>query len=357
VAAGYDVTLIAQNDRNEVIDGVRILALPRVKNRISRMIGINLLSLIHAVRQKAQIYHFHDPELIPACLILKMFNKKVLYDVHELVLSDIQDKKWLRFSFVTKVTQYLYAFFECLAMRYFDAVILAEDGYLQYFAGTYTRYANKLRIVRNYPILQLIDKAKALDIKKTKPIIIYVGALIPTRSIREMIQMMNYIREEAELWLLGGGLEGKIRKEYENIEGWQYVKHFGFRRVEEIYSYIKAADVALVIYQPVMNNLTTVPVKSFEYMSCSVPFVCSDFPSWRNVFHGASLSASPNDPKDIADQVKILLHNESLRREMGRRGREIIDNNKYSWEMERNKLWAIYHDLSSDWSTELNLDG
>jgi len=68
VAAGYDVTLIAQNDRNEVIDGVRILALPRVKNRISRMIGINLLSLIHAVRQKAQIYHFHDPELIPAFL-------------------------------------------------------------------------------------------------------------------------------------------------------------------------------------------------------------------------------------------------------------------------------------------------
>ena len=122
----------------------------------------------------------------------------------------------------------------------------------------------------------------------------------------------------------------------------------GFRKVEEIYAYIKAADVALIIYTPVMNNLTTLPVKTFEYMSCSVPFVQSNFPSWTKLFHGAALSAKPDDPEDIANQVKILLRNESLRHEMGKKGREIIDNNKYTWEMERNQLCKIYYSLSSN---------
>ena len=32
--AGYDVTLIAQHDKNETIDGIKIVALPKPKNRI-----------------------------------------------------------------------------------------------------------------------------------------------------------------------------------------------------------------------------------------------------------------------------------------------------------------------------------
>ncbi len=35
---GYDVTLIAQHDRDEIVDGMRILSLPRPKNRFERMI-------------------------------------------------------------------------------------------------------------------------------------------------------------------------------------------------------------------------------------------------------------------------------------------------------------------------------
>lgn len=36
VKAGYDVTLIAQHDKDEVIDGVKIIALPKPRNRLVR---------------------------------------------------------------------------------------------------------------------------------------------------------------------------------------------------------------------------------------------------------------------------------------------------------------------------------
>jgi len=344
VAAGYDVTLIAQNDKNELIEGVRIVSLPKIKNRISRILGLTFLALIYSIKQKAQIYHFHDPELIPICLILKMLRRKVIFDVHELVFYHLQEKKWLKFPFIIKASQCLYALFERLAVRYFDVIILAEEGYLPYFQGKYPQNVNKLRVIRNFPVIELIDQARPLAIKK-KPAIIYVGVIGTSRSVKEMIQMMTYIKDEAELWLLGSWESDELKKECERLAGWQYVKDMGFRAVEEIYAYIKTADIALIIYTPVINNLTTLPVKTFEYMTCSIPFVQSNFPFWTKLFHGAALSAKPDDPEDIAKQVKILLHDSTLRREMGQKGREIVINNKYSWEMERKHLWEIYRTL------------
>lgn len=35
--AGYDVTLIAQHDKNEIVDGVKVIALPKAKNRFFRV--------------------------------------------------------------------------------------------------------------------------------------------------------------------------------------------------------------------------------------------------------------------------------------------------------------------------------
>ena len=40
VQAGYEVVLIAQHERNEVVDGVKIIALPKPRNRFARILGL-----------------------------------------------------------------------------------------------------------------------------------------------------------------------------------------------------------------------------------------------------------------------------------------------------------------------------
>ena len=62
--AGYDVTLIAQHDKDELVGGIRMVALPKPKNRLWRMLGTWRVFKL-ALKQKAEIYHFHDPELLP----------------------------------------------------------------------------------------------------------------------------------------------------------------------------------------------------------------------------------------------------------------------------------------------------
>ncbi|MBC8275412.1 MAG: hypothetical protein H8E40_10650 [Chloroflexi bacterium] len=54
----YDVTLIAQHDRDEVVDGVNIVALPRPKNRFWRMLVTSSRVFRLASKQKADIYPF-----------------------------------------------------------------------------------------------------------------------------------------------------------------------------------------------------------------------------------------------------------------------------------------------------------
>ena len=77
VKFGYDVTLIAQNNRNEVVDRIKIIALPKPKNRSMRILGLTWRVFYLALRQHADIYHFHDTELMPIGILLKLKGKKL----------------------------------------------------------------------------------------------------------------------------------------------------------------------------------------------------------------------------------------------------------------------------------------
>ena len=84
--AGYDVSLIAQHNGIETVDGVTIVGLPKARDRFQRIFGLSWRAFKLARSQQADVYHFHDPELIPIGLLLKLVSfarAKVNYDVHE----------------------------------------------------------------------------------------------------------------------------------------------------------------------------------------------------------------------------------------------------------------------------------
>ena len=72
VRAGYEVTLIAAAKENGFHDGVALKTLPIWKNRFHRFMRGSLAVYKRALEVDADIYHFHDPELIPAALLLRL---------------------------------------------------------------------------------------------------------------------------------------------------------------------------------------------------------------------------------------------------------------------------------------------
>jgi hypothetical protein len=95
--AGYNVTLIIQNGKKEKLSGIQVIPLKKRRCRLSRMLFGSFEAFSLAINQCADIYHFHDPELIPVGLALKLLRKKVIYDVHENTSKQILTKSYLKY--------------------------------------------------------------------------------------------------------------------------------------------------------------------------------------------------------------------------------------------------------------------
>jgi len=344
VKAGYKVVLIAQHSKEETVDGVRIVPLPTPKNRFERMTKVVWKLFRLALKEKAEIYHFHDPELVPIALILKLVGKKVIYDIHELFFSIVEDKAWLGYKFLRKAAQLAYLLMEKIAVRTFDQLILVVDIQEDYYKQTY-KNSCKYTVVKNYPFLSLINNTPAIaHINKRKPIIIYAGGLSESRGTKEIIQAMKFLGDKAELWLVGKWEVKKYKKECEDLEGWKYTEYLGLVPLGEVHKYMKAADMGICILRPTKNFIASLPSKAFEYMACSLPLVMSNFPYWQEIFGECALFANPYDAEDITEKVSYILAHPDKADEMGKRGRRLVEE-KYNWEKESNKLIRIYQDL------------
>ena len=338
VQEGYDVTLVAQHNENEIVDGVKIIALPKPRNRFMRIFGLTWRIFYLALNQKADIYHFHDPELIIVGIILKVLGKKVIYDVHEDVSKQILNKDWIGNKYIRKFVAFVFGLIEKIGAFTFDVILTVTSDIAKKFPK------NKTIILRNFPILKLIDNAVPADYKKNKAIIIYAGGLARIRGIKEIIQAMEHIGDKAELWLLGKWKDEKYKKECENLKGWKYTKYLGLVSLREVYQYIKVADIGISMLFPVKNYLTSLPIKVFEYMACSLPVVMSDFPYWQKTFDECALFVNPYNSKDIAEKILYFLDSPDIAKKYAYSGREMIKN-RYNWETESKKLLKVYEDL------------
>jgi len=335
VKAGYDVTLIAQHNKKEVVNGVKIIPLPKPRNRFERMTKVIWKLFKLALKKKADVCHFHDPELIPVGLVLRLFGKKVIYDVHEDVPQQILTKDWIGNFIVRRIISLFFKGFENLSCSFFNGIVAATPDIAKKFP------LQKTIILRNFPILELIDKVKAINGNKQKSIIIYAGGLSKIRGIKEIIQAMEFVKDKAELQLLGKWESKEFKRECENLKGWKYTRYLGSKSLEEVYSYIKVADIGISMLYPVKNYVTGLPVKAFEYMACSLPMVMSNFPYWKEIFGECALFADPYNPKEIAEKILYLLDNSDKAKRLGNNGRKLVEK-KYSWEAEQRRLLDIY---------------
>ena len=94
--AGYDLSyVVADGLGDDEIQTIKIFDVGKPKHRFTRIFFSSLKVIIKGATIKADVYHFHDPELALFCLVYRILGKKVIFDVHENVVEQIQDKTWL----------------------------------------------------------------------------------------------------------------------------------------------------------------------------------------------------------------------------------------------------------------------
>jgi glycosyltransferase involved in cell wall biosynthesis len=340
VKAGYDITLIAQHNKDEVLDGVKIIALPRPRNRFYRILmTCRIFGL--AFKQKVNVYHFHDPELLPIGALLKLTTKRrIVYDVHENIPGDISTKPWLPKP-ARRPISLIYKLTEKTTFPFIDKIIIAEDSYAKNY-----EVRDKILVLRNYP--QIPPDKGTKNIKHLQQILVYVGGISATRGIFELIESVRLLKNKNIVLKLVGPiqpvrLEVRIRKALEEFGLQKNISLVGSVKHDKIYSILRRCNVGLAILHPEPNYIESLPTKLFEYMAAGLPVIASNFPLWKEIVEGnnCGLTVNPLDPKEIARAIEFLMEHPDKARKMGENGRKAVLE-KYNWENESEKLISLY---------------
>lgn len=342
-AAGYDVTLVAPHEgRNVILNDVKLLSLALPKNRWERMTQTIWRVYETAVRENAEIYHFHDPELMLVAPLLRMRGKRVIYDVHEDYSGTMTGKQWL-----PSMLQIPAAIGVQACERTFstacDRIIAATPKIASKFSP------KKTKLVQNFPWSDELRPSDSAPYDRRDPIIAYVGWLSDSRGLREMVQAVRLASTEQPVKLVTAGkvIAGAKAECVLETED-SVVEHQGMLDRAQVAKLLARAKVGIVVLHPTKNYLESQPNKLFEYMSAGLPVVASDFPLWREIIEStdSGLLVDPMQPQAIAECITWLLRNPARAAEMGRNGQRAVWE-KYSWERESERLIAAYDELRS----------
>jgi glycosyltransferase involved in cell wall biosynthesis len=342
-AAGYRTSIIAPHCQSECLNGIHIMALPVPRTRRERIIRVPWQIYRWALREGACIYHFHDPELIPIGILLKLHRKKIIYDVHEDLPRDVLYKDWI-LPVLRKLIAIGAKFVEAIAASLFDGIVAASPSIAKRFPR------KKTVVIQNFPRLDSLSDPGALRYAERSPTCVYLGDISYLRGAREMVQAFWLLPESlGALLTLAGRIEPpKFEPELRDLPGWQRVVALGWLSRSEISKLLGRSRIGLVLLHPTTTFIDSLPIKMFEYMCAGLPVIASNFPLWRKIVGaaGCGLLVDPENPEAIAQAIQWLLEHPQEAEEMGQRGAEAV-RTTYNWDREEEKLLDLYRRLAN----------
>lgn len=340
VKAGYNVSLIiADGKGNEHREGVHIYDVGAFKGRINRIRNATKCVFSKAVTMNADIYHLHDPELIPYGLNLKRLGKTVIFDSHEDV-----PKQFINKHYLNRPTRWLiakiFAAYETWACKRFDVIVTPTPFISKKFLTINPRTIE----ISNFPIIG--ELAAATSWYDKHRVICYVGGINANRGIREIVTAMSMTNSSVRL-NIGGEFEDKeIESEAKEHLGWTKVDALGYLKRDGVRDLLSRSIAGLVTLHPIVNYLDALPTKMFEYMSAGIPVIASNFPLWRKIIEGndCGICVDPLHPSEISSAIDFIVNNQERARQMGENGRIAVQN-LYNWPIEERKLINLYQSL------------
>lgn len=346
--AGYQVTLVAIADfREKIVEQIRVLGLPQHHTRALRPLNWYRILRI-ALRERADVCHFHDPELLLVGSIIRLLTKRpIIYDVHENYPQDILTKEWIPRA-LRKTISRIFKVFEDTMVKFVDGVVVVNKHLAERFTGK-----SRVVLVSNYSrIEQFVGEGQELDQGKErlKAYFVYTGRISDDRGIYECIRALHRLNDESVELICAGRIghvsNQELRLLLDGAQSSMLFQYLGLLPYADIPPLLRGALAGLLCFEAAPNNLLGTPNKLFEYMSAGIPVIASDFPFIREVVLEADcgLLVQPDDVEEIAMAMTHLLHNPEDARRMGRNGLRAA-RERYNWQVEEKKLLSLYQAL------------
>ncbi|TMW72346.1 glycosyltransferase family 4 protein [Alteribacter natronophilus] len=339
--AGYDVTLIAPEAEGMGEEHpVPVAAFSKSRNRFVSMLLSPFKAYRMAKGMNADIYHFHDPELLPIAWLLKRKTNAVIYDIHEDYETGIVQRNYLNRPL------------RVLASRVYKGVekLLSSSMKLCLAEKYYKEKYPEGRCILNYP---LVNEKLLAGGKNSRPKnqLIYTGNVRIDRGALIHSAIPSYCPEVSVSFFgqCSSSLADRMKKQAEEqmdkvtIEGvGRYVPK---NEIDENLANGKWL-AGLAVFPPSPHFRKKELTKFFEYMTAGIPIICSDFQVWKDFVrkYDCGIAVNPDSPEEIRGAVTYLMENPDRAAEMGANGQKAVLN-ELNWSKEEEKLVSWYREI------------
>jgi len=343
--AGFNVSLIAPDAPDEIKLGVKFTSIKLPDPRFKRMLVVTFRMFRLALKQKARVYHFHDPELMLCGVLLRMAGKIVIFDIHENIRLSLVSKDWLPQK-LGLILGWVYFIFERICILFFTQLILAEESYLKYYPK------KKSVVILNYPISD--DNIQVIENKKfEEPLrFVYSGVVHALRGVWEMLQIIQKLNKEHQVTL---DLVGEVRpiELQKNIYDYissnnlgDVVKVYGKVDFSEVKTFLDKADIGFSLLKPIPNYRESLPTKIFEYMQHGLAVITNDFPLYIRYVEdtGAGICLNIENYDALYEKLSELVKSKTRLAAISTKGIELTSK-EFNWKSQESKLLNVYNSI------------
>lgn len=343
--AGFQVYLTVGDElKDEVKSRVRIISSTyKPKNRVDRMFNSARKVYKKALNINAEIYHLHDPELLPYGYMLKRKGKKVIFDSHENLFGLIQEKGYIPLK-LRGLSGKIFVLFLKLLCRKFDAVISVDPQ----LCTEYQKINSHTVLVSNFPIYNEMENYM-MEGGETK--LVFAGGVDEQWNHTAIVKALEKLDRQTE-YLLCGRADKEYLKRLSQLPKWKQVSYKGVITHEEVRKLLRGRNIGLALcsYSNNTNQKkgTLGNTKLFEIMMSGIPVICTKFESWEKIIHEYKCGICIQDPQnsnEIAEAVNYLLRHPEEAEMMGKQGEKAVKEN-YNWHKQEKNLLGLYRKLT-----------
>lgn len=337
--AGYDTYLVQRGESYEK-NGVHIVGVGDIPTSRRKRMTEGAKKVYEAARAlNADIYHLHDPELLPYGLKLKKRGKKVIFDSHENTLDQIREKLWIP-NFVRTLFYHVFRWYQKYICRQLDAIISVSPHICEHFAEFHPR----VTMVTNYPECKMAPLFPTMSSRK----LCFAGGISPQWNHHIIVRALEKISDAR--YVLMGNSNKTYMDQLTTLPGWEYVDFRGKVPHEQVASILAECSVGVALvsysYNTGMRRGTLGNTKIYEQMMAGLPVICTDFDLWREMVekYHCGICVNPQNVEEIASAITYLLDHPEEAKQMGENGRRAVKE-EFNWGVEEKKLLALYEDV------------
>ncbi|MDB2520124.1 glycosyltransferase [Planktomarina temperata] len=307
--AKFDVYLCGQIPSNIDNNFKYIKIIGRHTNRLTRAImgQIGCLKLILCAQRKS-IIHFHDPELLPVMVLLKLIFPNIIYDCHENFIAQLEHKSYLN-SWTGKYKKILITFVYNYLTKRINFVVCANHEIARVMK---LRGVKNIVTVQNFVLREEIGRVTKYNSGSKD--LLFIGAITKVRGIFAMLDFVNYLPSEYRLIIAGKFQSDDLLSECKRHPGWAKVKFLGQVNREKLSVLMEKAKAGLFFFHDIPNHRGASPNKLFEYFGRGLPVICSNEGTWQDVVKpnqlGYATSLDAVSLKATAENISSLDYEE-----------------------------------------------